>query len=114
MNLWLSKADPIIPSINTRLYYEAVMKGDPYTHSYYRHFEAPGVGHCYNGQGLYPASIFDSLVRWVERGEVPEQLIVDTSGLTGPKKGRILCPHPKKSRYRGTGDAFEVSSYYCA
>jgi hypothetical protein len=90
------------------------MAGDPSVHNYYRHFEAPGVGHCYTPSGLYPASIFDSMRKWVEEGVVPDKLDVDTSTMFTPKAGRILCPHPKKSRYKGEGDVTFGSSYFCA
>jgi hypothetical protein len=86
------------------------MAGDPSVHNYYRHFEAPGVGHCFTGKGLYPAGIFDSMVRWVEAGEVPDSLKVDVSY----GKQRILCPYPKRAHYKGTGDAYAVDSFYCA
>ena len=89
------------------------MRKDPKVHDYYRHFEAPGVGHCFTGTGLYPQSIFDRLIKWVEHGVKPDTLEADMSGLLGPKKTRILCPHPQKARYKGSGDAYSVSSYYC-
>jgi hypothetical protein len=97
-------------SQNSRFYYDGVTTGDPNVHNYYRHFEAPGVGHCYTGTGLYPAGIFDSMVRWVEAGEVPDYLKVDVFA----GKQRILCPYPQKARYKGTGDTYAASSYYCS
>jgi hypothetical protein len=80
--------------------------------SYWRHFEAPGVGHCFNGQGLYPSGIFDTLVKWVEQGEIPEKLDVDTS-TWARTKGRILCPYPKKAVYDGKGWTDQPGSYSC-
>jgi hypothetical protein len=50
-----------MPSKNTRIYYENVMAVDKSVHDYYRYFEAPGVGHCWTGAGLYPQGLFDSL-----------------------------------------------------
>jgi feruloyl esterase len=89
------------------------MAKDPLVHDYYRYFEAPGVGHCYTASGLYPQSLFESLIKWVEHGVKPDTLESDISGLTGPRKKRILCPYPTRARYNGTGDAYSVSSYYC-
>ncbi|TID20705.1 feruloyl esterase b precursor [Venturia nashicola] len=54
-------ADSIIPSWNSRKYHDAVLAFDPKAHDYYRLFEAPGVGHCWTGTGLYPSGIFESL-----------------------------------------------------
>jgi hypothetical protein len=91
------------------------MDGDPLVHDYYRHFEAPGLGHCFSTSGLYPAGIFDSMVKWVEKGIAPDKLEVDTTSiLVGPPSSRILCPHPKKSRYTGKGPNTLSSSYVCA
>jgi len=90
------------------------MDADPLVHNYFRHFEAPGVGHCYSASGLYPAGIFGSMVQWVEKGKVPDKLEVDTSTLQGPPSSRILCPHPQKSRYTGKGPNTLSSSYVCA
>jgi hypothetical protein len=55
------KADSVVPSLNTRFYYDGVLQKDKNAHDYYRHFEAPGVVHCYRGAGLYPQNIFRSL-----------------------------------------------------
>jgi Tannase and feruloyl esterase len=91
------------------------MAGDSLVHNYFRHFEAPGVGHCYSASGLYPSTIFDSLVNWVEKGQVPDRLEFPVSALTGPRNGkRILCPYPQRARYNGSGDAWAVSSFHCA
>ncbi|KAF2418256.1 tannase and feruloyl esterase [Tothia fuscella] len=106
-------ADSIIPSRNTRFYWNAVAERDQNLHDYYRLFEAPGVGHCYTGTGLYPQGIFKSLVDWVENGKAPDVLDVDMSSTFGPKKTRILCPHPQKARYKG-GSPDVKSSYTCA
>jgi hypothetical protein len=67
--------------------------------------------------GLYPANIFDSLIKWVEKGEAPDTVVVDTtseleSAFGGPKKTRILCPHPQKARYKGNGAPKDQASGY--
>jgi feruloyl esterase len=91
------------------------MAGDPSVHSYFRHFEAPGVGHCYSASGLYPSSIFDNLVNWVEKGQVPDKLEFAVSALTGPRNARrILCPYPQRARFNGSGDPWVASNFHCA
>jgi Tannase and feruloyl esterase len=52
-------------------------------------------------------------VKWVEHGEVPDQLVADMPSINGRKQQRILCPYPQKSRYKGTGDIWSKDSYYC-
>jgi hypothetical protein len=113
---WLTKpqADPIIPSPNSRTYVKGVLEHDAKAHDYYRHFEAPGVGHCYTVSGLFPQGIFRSLVDWVEKGTAPDVQVVDRSGFSSIKKSRILCPYPQRSIYKGSGDTEQKESYYCA
>jgi len=50
----------------------------------------------------------------VEAGEKPDLLDVDFSGVIGPKKMRILCPYPQKSRYKAPGNPNLKSSYFCS
>jgi hypothetical protein len=83
------------------------MDRDPKVHDYFRHFEAPGLGHCYTDSGLYPDGIFHSMVRWVEEGIAPDQLV------TKGKRNGILCPHPQKARFDGKGNPSLASSYAC-
>lgn len=101
----------MVPARNTREYFERVYLQDPKVHDYYRLFEAPGVGHCYGIGGLYPAPLFQSLINWVEKGEAPDKLIIDTSTF-GATKSRILCPHPQKARYKGNGAPNDQASGY--
>lgn len=87
------------------------MEGDPDFWDYYRHFESPGLGHCWTGTGLYPADIFKKLMEWVEEGKAPDVLEIDVSDVFSERK-RILCPHPQVAKYKG-GDAFSMKSYVC-
>jgi Tannase and feruloyl esterase len=83
-------------------------------HSYYRLFESPGLGHCFGGAGGYPASLFDDLVAWVEKGVAPDNMTVSITDINGVENSRILCPYPQKARYDGSGDPTVVESFYCA
>jgi hypothetical protein len=65
----------MVPSRGTRRYYEAVEERDLRVRDYYRHFKAPGLGHCWSPSGLYPFTIFDDMVAWIERGSVPRYLL---------------------------------------
>ncbi|QDS72107.1 hypothetical protein FKW77_003629 [Venturia effusa] len=106
-------ADGIISSKNSRRYHDTVLAFDPNAHDYYRFFEAPGVGHCWTGTGLYPSGIFESLIKWVEEGQVPDLLEVDMSSRLGFTKTRILCPYPQRSKYKGSGNAYDANSFEC-
>jgi len=106
-------ADPVIPSKNSRRYFNRVRAFDKNVSDYFRHYEAPGVGHCYSGTGIYPSDIFKSLVDWVEHRKTPDKLIVDMSTFLGGQRARILCPYPQRSLYRGTGNVWKAESYFC-
>ncbi|KAL4871605.1 hypothetical protein BDV12DRAFT_206294 [Aspergillus spectabilis] len=107
-------ADPMIPSRGTRRYYEAVAKVDPYVRDYYLLFEAPGLGHCWSPSGLYPSTIFDDMVAWVEEGRAPHSLPASFTDENGRKQDRILCPYPERAVYDGSGDSTLRNSYFCA
>ncbi|KAK7715480.1 hypothetical protein SLS57_006867 [Botryosphaeria dothidea] len=108
-------ADPIIPAGGTRQYFDAIAANDPSVHDYYRVFEAPGLAHCFGGNGVYPAGAFDSLVDWVENGKVPDVLqAASPANQDGARKNRILCPYPQRAHYKGSGDENSADSFYCA
>ncbi|USW54106.1 Putative tannase/feruloyl esterase, alpha/Beta hydrolase [Septoria linicola] len=101
---WQGMADETIPvKINTR-YYDQVLAVSPEgVQDYYRFFEAPGVGHCYGGEGALPAQAFDQLRAWVENGTVPEVLYA-----TKENETRTLCPYPGVQTLVGYGDYGEA------
>ncbi|KAE8370392.1 Tannase/feruloyl esterase [Aspergillus caelatus] len=106
-------ADPIIPYKSTRQYYQAVASIDPDVRQFFRLFEAPGMGHCWSMSGLYPSTIFDAMVSWVEEGVVPENLPAVFSDRDGVNYERIICPYPEQAVYNGHGDPTMKSSFYC-
>ncbi|KAL5339315.1 Tannase/feruloyl esterase [Aspergillus crustosus] len=107
------RADPMIPSRGTRRYYESVAAIDPSVRRYYRLFEAPGLGHCWSSSGLYPSTIFDDMVDWVERGQAPDYLPASFTDEDGVEQSRILCPYPERAVYNKSGDSTSRSSYFC-
>ncbi|KAL3461488.1 Tannase/feruloyl esterase [Aspergillus heterothallicus] len=107
-------ADPMVPSRGTRRYYEAVAGIDPRVRNYYRHFEAPGLGHCWSPSGLYPSTIFDDMVAWVEQGREPSYLPASFLDENGTEHEGILCPYPERAVYNRVGDPLSRKSYFCA
>ncbi|KAL4768872.1 Tannase/feruloyl esterase [Aspergillus nidulans var. acristatus] len=107
-------ADPMIPSKGTRSYYEAVAQRDPEVRNYYRLFEAPGLGHCWSPSGLYPSTIFDHMVDWVEKGQVPGSLPASFTDARNVRHNRMICPYPERAIYDGNGDPTLSSSYSCS
>ncbi|CZR56675.1 related to feruloyl esterase B precursor [Phialocephala subalpina] len=88
-------ADPIIPPMGSKHYYDAVTALNPSIHDYYRLFFAPGITHCFGGSGAFPDTTFAALRRWVENGTAPDIVnatsVVYGQGLTFE---RLLCPYP--------------------
>ncbi|KAL4779613.1 tannase and feruloyl esterase-domain-containing protein [Aspergillus varians] len=93
---------------------EAVAMRDPHVRSFYRLFEAPGLGHCWSPSGLYPSTIFDDMVAWVEKGRVPRSLPASFADKDGAKNERILCPYPEKAVYNRHGDTKSRGSSFCS
>jgi feruloyl esterase len=104
----------MVPSRGTRRYYEAVEERDPRVRDYYRHFEAPGLGHCWSPSGLYPFTIFDDMVAWVERGSAPRYLLASFIDENGTEHEGIVCPYSERALYNGYGDPLSRNSYFCA
>lgn len=125
MITWHGLADELIPYDGSVDYYNRVREVDGDVDDYFRLFLSPGTTHCAPGQGPFPHGVLDDLVRWVEEGSAPEQLIAQnltnidptTGNLSGSKndtagRGRPLCRYPRVQKYIG-GDADMVSSYRC-
>lgn len=101
------------------------------TQKFARLFMAPGMSHCGSGPG---ANVFNgednlggprdpdhdvlsALVRWVEQGDAPEQIIATKFVNDNPAAGvaftRPLCPYPQLPAYRGTGDTNDAAHFVC-
>ncbi|KAF2821056.1 tannase-domain-containing protein [Ophiobolus disseminans] len=108
--LTTSQADQLIPYASTPLYYDAVTHISADVHDFFRFFGAPGLGHCYGGNGGYPAGVFDALVKWVEQGVAPDELeAVSARNVTSK-----LCAYPKKAVLRGNATAYGFDDFGCA
>lgn len=109
---WHGLMDEIVPSKGTTDYYSRVEALDPDVRSFFKHFEAPGVEHCYLGVGPFPGESFQALVRWVEDGESPEVLPARSEATDGTVRRRNLCPWPLEALYKG-GDPAMAESFEC-
>lgn len=106
--MWHGLADEKIPPNGTFKYYQRVREMDPTTGTFFRAFEAPGVGHCFGGKGAIPNRAFDQLIAWVENNTIPETLVaVNSKGHT-----RNLCPYPYQQVYIG-GNSSDANSFEC-
>ena len=94
--------------------------------SFARYFPVPGMAHCSGGPSTDRFDGLSALVKWVEHGEAPDQLIAaargpgNTAGTNtdvpadwSPVRTRPLCPYPKVARYSGSGSLEDASSFSC-
>lgn len=107
------KTDTIIPTRGSTHYYDAVMAMDENVHDFFRLFLAPGINHCFGGNGAYPDGTFDAMREWVESGVIPDTMTARSVGVA-PTIQRILCPYPMKQVYDGTGNATAGEGFSCA
>jgi hypothetical protein len=116
---WQGWADQLIMPQGSVSYYDAVnnaMSGGDYaqTQAFYRHFMAPGVGHCGGGSGPQPQGQFQAVVDWVEKGQVPATLLATKTLSSGATQSRPLCPYPTAAKYIGTGSTDDAANFVCA
>ncbi|KAI0426737.1 tannase and feruloyl esterase [Xylaria sp. FL1042] len=91
-------SDQIIPPKGTVHYYNAVAATVPEIDDFYRHFEVPGLGHCFGGQSGQPTNLFSQLRAWVENGTAPTQTSVQITDKQGNVQDRVLCRYPQKAK----------------
>ena len=112
--MWQGGADQLIMTKGSSMYYDAVaaqMAGGDYSQlmPWFRHFIAPGVGHCSGGAGPQPQNLFQTVVNWVENGVAPATITATGGGRTRP-----LCPYPTVATYIGGGaDPNQFASWVC-
>ncbi|KAK2008082.1 tannase and feruloyl esterase [Colletotrichum eremochloae] len=112
---WHGLSDECVTMRSTRDYYDRVLARDAEAAGYYRHFEAPGVFHCYGLNGsYYPLRGLETLRAWVEEGEAPA--VLDGFRVSGGNESeaptRPLCAYPSAIRFDG-GDKDDRGSWSC-
>ncbi|CAM1511653.1 Fc.00g091660.m01.CDS01 [Cosmosporella sp. VM-42] len=105
-------ADHLISFRGTDEYYDSVAALSPEVDDFYRHFQIPGLGHCFGGNGASPTTSFEQLRAWVENGTKPDTLPISFHDDKGEEFSRPLCPYPQKARFKG-GDPTLAESFSC-
>ena len=80
---------------------------------FYRLFRGPGVAHCAGGVGPQPQNLLGALVDWVENGVAPEQVLAQTTTVSGVTRTRPLCPYPQTAIYKGAGSPDDAGNFRC-
>ena len=91
-----------------------------------RYFPVPGMAHCSGGPSTDRFDGLSALVKWVEQGEAPAQLLASARGPGNsagantdvpkewsPTRSRPLCPFPQVARYNGKGDSENAANFSC-
>ena len=126
-------SDAAISPVNSAGYYDSVEKkmGAKATGEFVRLFMAPGLQHCTDGpgpnsfgqasapQGDPLHNINMAVVRWVEEGVAPSQIVATkyrtgSNPASGVARTRPLCPYPQAARYKGSGSIDDAASFTCA
>jgi hypothetical protein len=117
--------DEVIPAQGSINYYERVLEkmgGVDQVQSFYRFFLTPGSGHgsangTSNPNANPPApavgQLYKMLTDWVERGVVPQNIVLTSPSSTPIEKSLSACFYPKKIRYV-SGDINKTSSFVCS
>ena len=136
--------DPLIATGSSIYYYKHVLRAMAQKgislDDFYRFFLVPGMGHCSVGEvapwyfaagnqhlagtthsvpGFEDAE-HDSILaimRWVENGIAPDQIVatkfVNDTPAMGVQSQRPLCMYPKQAKYAGEGDINKPSNWSC-
>ncbi|OLE87446.1 MAG: hypothetical protein AUG07_00880 [Acidobacteria bacterium 13_1_20CM_2_60_10] len=107
---------------NSINYYDSVvgaMGGAEKVKNSMRLFMAPGMNHCFGGDGPFVFDTFTVLEQWVEKGKAPDQIIAAHFAGGGvssakPDRTRPLCPYPLVAKYKGSGSTDDAANFVCS
>ncbi len=111
--------DGAIAPQNTINYYNSVadaMGGSAKVQDSMRLFMAPGMDHCYGGDGPFDFDTIAALEQWAEKGNAPDRIVAGhlLKGPPKPDRTRPLCPYAQVAKYKGSGGTDEASNFVCA
>ena len=81
-----------------------------------RVYVVPGMAHCSGGPATDKFDMLPQLVNWVEKGVAPDSVVASATnpGYFGvSSRTRPLCPYPKQTRYKGSGDINDAANFTC-
>lgn len=119
-------SDTIFSPEDTAHWYETLQANNGgHADAFARYFRVPGMDHCRGGVSTDQFDMITPLVRWVEEGIAPNQVIAQARG-NGNAGGmnseippdwasnrtRPLCPFPTVAKYVG-GNIEDASSFQC-
>lgn len=114
--LWHGWSDGLIPARSTIRYHGAVAArfGPVAVRDHVRLFMAPGVAHCWGGEGPFQIDTLSALEQWVEEGKAPERILATRPLEGGGTRSRPLCAYPQVANYKGSGSTDDAANFECA
>jgi hypothetical protein len=114
--MWHGWNDQLIFPRGTIDYYDRLVAtmGAQQTRQFARLFMAPGVEHCGGGPGPDAIDAFDKLLKWVESGQAPTQVLASEVVAGRTVLTRPLCSYPQVARYTGRGSADDAENFRCS
>jgi feruloyl esterase len=109
-------ADALIAPRSSINYYEKVSSqagGLEKTRDFFRLFMAPGMDHCFAGEGPSSFDAVAALEEWVERGKAPDVLIASHRTGGTVDRTRPLCAYPGHAKWKGSGSIDDAASFSC-
>ena len=109
-------SDGLIAPQNTINYYNSVvaaMGGPEKVQNSIRLFMAPGMHHCFGGDGPSNFDAVTALDLWVEKGSAPDQIVASHAKAGTVDRTRPLCPYPQVAEYRGSGSIDDAANFAC-
>jgi hypothetical protein len=108
-------SDPVFSVNDTVAWYREVDRRNAgKAADFVRVFPVPGMAHCSGGPATDQFDAFDALVKWVEQGVAPGQLLAKAGPMSPwPDRTRPVCAYPKVARYIGQGSLEEAASFRC-
>jgi feruloyl esterase len=106
--------DALIAPRNSIDYYDRALAASGATAaSSMRLFMAPGMGHCFGGEGPYAFDALAALEQWVEHGKAPDHLVATHKTGDVTDRTRLLCPYPQTAHYTGSGSTDDAANFVC-
>ena len=78
-----------------------------------RLYMVPGMIECNGGPGTDTFDMLGVMRRWVEHGQVPNQVIASRVEHGNVVRTRPLCPYPQVATYQGKGSTDDAVNFVC-
>jgi feruloyl esterase len=107
--------DPQVPPLNTIAYFNDVLEaaGESARGKSIELYMAPGMNHCWGGEGPDSFDTVSVLEQWMQTGNAPARIVASPSTESAVYRTRPLCPYPQVARYTGIGSINSAENFRC-